>query len=91
MWVFNLLNLFLLHKVVIKLSWMFASHLVFISLYFFNFLVFKYVVHCVLFLPDEVRPMKRTKHRVEFFFNKYIMSFVEVLLASDSTRKTNEF
>ena len=24
---------------------------------FFNFLVFKYVVHCVLFLPDKVCPM----------------------------------
>ena len=36
---------------------MFASHLVFISLCFFNFLVLKYVVHCVLLLPDEVRPM----------------------------------
>ena len=35
MWVFNLLNLFLLHEVVIKLLCMFASHhLVFISLCF---------------------------------------------------------
>ena len=55
-WVFNLLNLFLLHEVVISLLDMFAYHLVFIS-FFCVFLVFKYVVHCVLFLPDEVRPM----------------------------------
>ena len=34
MCVFNLLNLFLLHEVVIKLLCMFASHLVFISLCF---------------------------------------------------------
>ena len=56
---FQPLNLFLLHEVVIKLLCMFASHLVFISLCFFSFLVFKYVVHCVLLLhvPDEVRPM----------------------------------
>ena len=40
------------HEVVIKLLCMFASHLVLISL-FFKFLFFKYVVHCVLFLPDE--------------------------------------
>ena len=58
MWVFNLLNLFLLHEVVIKLLCMFVSHLVFlVCVFFFNFLVFKYVVHCVLLLPDEVRPM----------------------------------
>ena len=92
MWVFSLLNLFLLHEVVIKLLYMFASHLVFIS---FCFLTswFLNTVHCVLLLPDEVRPMKRTKRRVEFFFNKYITHsvFVEVLLASDSTRRTNEF
>ena len=56
MWVFNLLNMFLLHEVVIKLLCMFVSQVVFISL-FFKFLIFKYVVHYVLFLPDEVRPM----------------------------------
>ena len=57
MWIFNLLNLFLLHEVVIKLLCIFASHFMFISLFFCVFLVFKYVVHCVLFLPDELRPM----------------------------------
>ena len=50
------LNLFPLHEVFIKLLCMFASHLVFVS-FFFVFLVFKDVVHCVLFLLDEVRPM----------------------------------
>ena len=34
MWVVNPLNLFLLHEVVIKLLCMFASHFVFISLFF---------------------------------------------------------
>ena len=53
---FQPLNLFLLHKVVIKLLCMFASHHLFITL-FFKFFVLKYVVLCVFFLPDEVRPM----------------------------------
>ena len=29
----------------------------------FNFLVFKYGARCVLLLPEEVRPMQRTKRR----------------------------
>ena len=56
MWVFNLLNLFLLHKVFIESLCLFGSHLVFV-VGVSNFLVFKYGARCVLLLPDKVRPM----------------------------------
>ena len=56
MWVFNLINLFLLHEVFIKLLCCLLLTLC-LLVDVFNFLVFKYGARCVLLLPDEVRPM----------------------------------
>ena len=94
MWVFNLLNLFLLHEVVIKLLCMLASHLVFISLCFLTswFLNTVRIVFC-FYLMKSARCNGRNIVLSFSLINTYITPsvFVEVLLASDSTRRTNEF
>ena len=52
------------------------SQLCSLVLYF----AFKYVVHYVLFLPEEVRPMNRTKRRVTSFSLKNILCLLLYLL-----------
>ena len=44
------------------------------------FFAFKYVVHCVLFLPEKVRPMLQTKRRVASFSLKNILRLLLYLL-----------
>ena len=53
MWVYNQLILVLLHEVVKLLCMFRLSPLCSLVLFF----AFKYIMHCVLFLPEEVRPM----------------------------------
>ena len=53
MGVFNLLILVLLHEVVKLLCMVFLLPLCLLVLFF----AFKYIVHCVLFLSEEVHPM----------------------------------
>ena len=92
MWVFNLLNLFLLHEIVIKLLFMFASHLVFISLFFLTSWLLNTL--CIVFCFYLMKSARCNGRNVVLSFSLInilrLLLFVEVLLASDSTR-TNEF
>ena len=56
MWVFNQLNLFQLHEVAIKLLRMFASHLVFISLFLCSWFLNTLCIVCCFYLmnPPDV-------------------------------------
>ena len=92
MWVFNLLNLFLLHEVVIKLLCCSPLTLCLLVV-FFNFLVFKYVVHCFCFYLMKSARCNGRNVALSFSLINILrlLLFVEVLLASDSTRRTNEF
>ena len=93
MWVFNLLNLFLLQEVVIKVLCMFASHLVFISLCFLTSWFLNML--CIVFCFYLIKSARCNGRNVVLSFSLIkillLLLFVKVLLASDSTRKTMNF
>ena len=72
MWIFNQLILVLLHEVVKLLCMVCLSPLCTLVLFF----AFKYVVHCVLFLPEEVSRCTGRNVFTSFSFKKYVTPFV---------------